>query len=1050
MTQGHTALLRERPNHSFEVHQALKIIQSQCLSENFELPLARRFPVRVVLSEFAAALASPESAHINSLLSFIVERIKRRTDQELSVPDFRQWLIHYPWILILDGLDEVPASSNREEVLTAIRDFWIEATESNADILVIATTRPQGFSTEDFPPEAYQYKYLAPLSSIRAMHYAQRLAEVRYAEDQDRKDKVLVRLERASKHEATARLMRSPLQVTIMTMLVAQKGQPPQERWNLFNQYYEVIYQREAERDDVPSAVILNEYEPEIDTIHNRVGLMLQVESERTGKTEARLSAEQFEKIVAARLDEEKHTGKKRQELLQRIIEASANRLVFLVGMETNQVGFEIRSLQEFMAAEGLMDGADEDVGARLREIASVPNWRNVFLFAAGKCFAKRQHLRDTIHTICAELNEEKEDRLAGTTLAGSQLALDLLEDGPARRQPKYAQVLARLALRLLDQPPDENHTRLASMYEDELTEVYRKELLLRLSSKQASQRLGAWACLIPLIEANVGWAKQEGEASWPENENEQIELLQFSRNPGAWLLPKLIDVFLHFSPVELSKREVNVRLVYVKDGAPIIHVLKTYAQRVPSNGNMRVPLLSSESVEETLKLYINGMDEESNVWLKSLHSVSGTSPAWYPFVAAGRFLKEPSRFTLASELRFIVPQFDRKLLEWAGARLPWPIAACLKMASSESELQEIADQAEAGRFGNLDEWNEAERRWSEKGITTDDLMYMTDDRLPFDKHIGEIGFPFIVARTTYFLANQLSYVWFYFSSRRKGHALRDTASEYKVLAELYGRTSEGLLKAVLRRWLLEGYTFLKSGFLYSSAIDATGINEIAEAVISEIIHNQEELPLGMLSPFISAEELVAQKEEFLDRIGRYEQLRSTELPLSASQALIEAFTKNNSRLGILRLLAFINPPKGAPSIPTALLKPELYDDPMFREAAIIVRLSQGDLRADEVESYARHSAALAVQSSEIIEAVVEKVVNRQPLLQKENEDRWRILDKFLLHLRSELPTSKWKSIGQINRQLNNSLKRRTSRLTDFQVWSNLQLPKSLYELLSQ
>ena len=54
-----------------------------------------------------------------------------------------------------------------------------------------------------------------------------RLAEVRYSSDVDRRDKVLERLKRAIDDNSTSRLMRSPLQVTIMTALVDQMGRPP-------------------------------------------------------------------------------------------------------------------------------------------------------------------------------------------------------------------------------------------------------------------------------------------------------------------------------------------------------------------------------------------------------------------------------------------------------------------------------------------------------------------------------------------------------------------------------------------------------------------------------------------------------------------------------------------------------------------------------------------------------------------------------------------------------------------------------------------------------
>lgn len=88
------------------------------------------------------------------------------------------------------------------------------------------------------------------------------------------------RLKKASTEEASARLMRSPLQVTIMTTLVDQIGTPPEDRWRLFHEYYEVIYKRERERP-IPAAELLRLHKANIDTIHHQVGFLLQVESEQ-------------------------------------------------------------------------------------------------------------------------------------------------------------------------------------------------------------------------------------------------------------------------------------------------------------------------------------------------------------------------------------------------------------------------------------------------------------------------------------------------------------------------------------------------------------------------------------------------------------------------------------------------------------------------------------------------------------------------------------------------------------------------------------------------
>ena len=233
----------------------------------------------MALSEFATALNADRDL---SLLAFIARQIERRTDRTVSPDDLRNWLSTYPWFLVLDGLDEESPSTNREDVLKKIEDFWIDASQVNADVLVLATTRPQGYS-DDFSPAYYRHLRLAPLSPQRAMAYAQRLVEVRYTGEPDRQQKILTRLQEASEQEATARLMRSPLQVTIIRF-VDQTGTPPQDRWRLFHDYYEVIYKREQERS-IPAAELLREYKLNIDAIHHQVGLILQVESERAGGT---------------------------------------------------------------------------------------------------------------------------------------------------------------------------------------------------------------------------------------------------------------------------------------------------------------------------------------------------------------------------------------------------------------------------------------------------------------------------------------------------------------------------------------------------------------------------------------------------------------------------------------------------------------------------------------------------------------------------------------------------------------------------------------------
>ena len=84
------------------------------------------------------------------------------------------------------------------------------------------------------------------------------------------------------------------------------------------------------------------------------------------------------------------------------------------------------------------MDGTDAQVELRLREIAPLVTWRNVFLFAAGKIFSKKQSMRGIVSSFCSVLNDMEDDKIAGTYLAGTDLALSLLEDGLAQNMPNY------------------------------------------------------------------------------------------------------------------------------------------------------------------------------------------------------------------------------------------------------------------------------------------------------------------------------------------------------------------------------------------------------------------------------------------------------------------------------------------------------------------------------------------------------------------------------------------------------------------------------------
>lgn len=232
-------------NVSPEVSDELEFLDAQMSLENLPRPAARRWPIQIPLNRFADSLASGK---VRGIFEFVSQRVASRTEASVEVSHCRKWLQSYPWLVVLDGLDDVPSTSNRSQLIAAIEEFLSDVHTSNSDVVIVATTRPQGYH-EEFSPRYYRHFTLSPLPIETALRYGNKLIRLRLGEDLDRVELTSSRLAEASSNSATARLMESPLQVTILTLLISRTGQAPEQRFALFDEYYRVIYQRELEKE---------------------------------------------------------------------------------------------------------------------------------------------------------------------------------------------------------------------------------------------------------------------------------------------------------------------------------------------------------------------------------------------------------------------------------------------------------------------------------------------------------------------------------------------------------------------------------------------------------------------------------------------------------------------------------------------------------------------------------------------------------------------------------------------------------------------------------
>ncbi|HUN31225.1 MAG TPA: hypothetical protein VMU95_04330 [Trebonia sp.] len=419
-------------------------------------PANRRWPVRVDLAELADGLG-PDGG--KSLLRWLCEKVSLRAEADITPAGLRQWLRAWPWLLVLDGLDEVTSLDARRRVVDEIGAFVDMADEEDTDLLVIITTRPTGY-TERIAPAHFAQFDLRYLDSDTAASYGRLVTSRRLADDLDRRDQVLARFERHLSDPAMARLMKTPLQVLIMSVILERVGNLPPDRYQLFWRYYETVYDREAAKNTT-LAPLLTQHRRSITELHEAVGFALQVRGEAEGDSQALLPLPDLQALAEGRLLDLGHEpGSATHALAEDMVTAAMKRLVLLVPAEHDTVAFEIRSLQELMAGRALSTGTDEEIQERLHLTAPSPHWRNSWVFAAGRAFTEGADSRRDLIVTITETTDKRPGWPGWLCPVGPELAADLLDDGLAATTPKWQRRLIDVALRALTGPaPRDEHS---------------------------------------------------------------------------------------------------------------------------------------------------------------------------------------------------------------------------------------------------------------------------------------------------------------------------------------------------------------------------------------------------------------------------------------------------------------------------------------------------------------------------------------------------------------------------------------------------------------
>ncbi len=411
-------------------------------------PTYPRWPVQINLAEFA----QDEAVDLNAtLIRRIARDVSAKSDAGEIAPNLlARWRTRWPWLLVLDGFDEVVDTTLRKRIVEQVSEFANDCEAEDADVLIVLTTRPLGF-TEDIGDGLFERIELADLKPSTALKYGEKVTSVRLANGPDRRDLVIRRLKEAAADEAFENLLRTPLQVLILSIIVEQTGELSPDRFSLFDRYFQTIMTREKGKFGGFSALI-RDHSGLIEEIHQQIGLTLQVRTERGETTRSLVTPAELQDAAWTVLERAgfKPAGRDRQ-LLEDIKNAATHRLVLLAPHGNDGYGFDVRSLQEYMAGQYLASAGDTAFADRLKMSAHNPHWRNTWLFAAGKAFAQpTRHLQQIVVETIEHIDEDAPERLGALFPVGPGLALDVLNDGMARARPIWLERLIAQALRLL------------------------------------------------------------------------------------------------------------------------------------------------------------------------------------------------------------------------------------------------------------------------------------------------------------------------------------------------------------------------------------------------------------------------------------------------------------------------------------------------------------------------------------------------------------------------------------------------------------------------
>lgn len=427
---------------------------------NVSAPKNPRWPLRVDLATMANDMGPTGG---QSIKRWLADRVTDSTELTIEPASLSRWIKAWPTLLIFDGFDEVTMPQLRHRIVDEVSSLLEWADTVDADLLMIITTRRTGY-TEQILPNHFDQIDLADFTTSEAVDYARHITDQRLNDDAAHRNHVLSRFDDAVTNPAIERLLKTPLQVLILTIILGGSGTLPTTRYLLFWTYFETVFKREANKKTTNSG-FFRDQKAAIIELHQIVGSILQTRCETTEEVVAKMPRNELSELAAQYMRDGGHDETAASSFAAKIFDVATQRLVLLTADEDDTVSFDVRSLQELMAGCRMIDGDDNEIRANLQLTALSPHWRNAWLFAAGKLATDSRHRREMLIDI-VEHCDDTPNWPAWLCPAGPELAAYLLEDGLVADRPNDQTRLIDVALRSLEGPIPREPQTVASALE--------------------------------------------------------------------------------------------------------------------------------------------------------------------------------------------------------------------------------------------------------------------------------------------------------------------------------------------------------------------------------------------------------------------------------------------------------------------------------------------------------------------------------------------------------------------------------------------------------